>query len=110
MKAFVRHACLAATASSILLINTAYADAKKLFIDNCAACHGEDARGLKDFGSNLVAGTFIKQQSDAELKEFLKMGRQPDAPDSTMKLLMPAFDYLTDEELDQVIAFARNPK
>ena len=25
--------------------------------------------------------------------------RQPDAPDSTMKLLMPAFDYMTEEEI-----------
>lgn len=85
-------------------------NAKQIFIDNCASCHGEDAGGIKDQGADLVKSTFIKRMSDAELKEFLKIGRQPDSPDSTLKLLMPSFDYLTDEELDQVIAYTRNPK
>jgi mono/diheme cytochrome c family protein len=88
----------------------ASAGIKQLFIDHCAACHGEDARGIKDQGANLVTSMFMKRSNDAEVAAFLKTGRQPDAPDSTMKLLMPAFDYLTDEELAQVIAFTRNPK
>ena len=68
------------------------ADAKQTFLDNCAACHGEDARGVKDQGADLTTSPLVKRSSDATLIEFLKMGRQPDAPDSTMKLLMPAFD------------------
>jgi len=86
------------------------ANAKQAFIDNCSSCHGEDARGLDELGANLVTSAFVKRNNDAELMEFLKMGRQPDNPESTMNLLMPAFDYLTEAELEQVIAFMRNPK
>jgi mono/diheme cytochrome c family protein len=85
-------------------------DAKQVFIDYCAACHGEDAQGIQDQGANLVTSPFVKRVSDAELVDFIKMGRQPDAPDSAMKLLMPAFDYLEDEDLAKVIAYTRNPK
>jgi EmrB/QacA subfamily drug resistance transporter len=83
--------------------------AKQTFIDNCSACHGEDARGMKDTGANLITSAFVKGLNDAALAAFIKSGRQPDSPDSKMKLLMPAFDYLTDQEIEQVIAFIRNP-
>ena len=88
----------------------AAADVKQMFIDHCAACHGEDAQGVKDQGASLITSSFVKRSSDAVLVAFLKTGRQPDAPDSTMKLLMPAFDYFTDEELAELVAYARNPK
>ena len=91
-------------------IPTAPPAAKQVFIDNCAACHGEDGRGVKDQGANLATSTFVKTASDAALVDFLKTGRQPDAPDSTMKLLMPAFDYMTEEEIAQTIAFIRGLK
>jgi mono/diheme cytochrome c family protein len=91
-------------------IGVAPATATQLFIDHCAACHGEDARGIKDQGADLIASKLMKASSDSDIIDFLKTGRQPDAPDSTMKLLMPAFDYLTDDELAQIIAFTRRPK
>ncbi|MBL8629939.1 MAG: MFS transporter [Rhodospirillaceae bacterium] len=86
------------------------ANAKQAFIDNCSACHGDNAQGLKGQGANLVASAFVKRLNDKELAAFIKSGRQPDSPDSTMKLLMPAFDYLTDEEIEQVIAYVRSAK
>ncbi|MDX2145456.1 MAG: cytochrome c [Rhodospirillaceae bacterium] len=86
------------------------AHAPQAYIDYCAACHGDDAKGLKDLGADLVTSAFVKRQTDAELTDFMKMGRHPDSPDSTMKLLMPAFDYLTDEELAQIVAFMRGLK
>jgi mono/diheme cytochrome c family protein len=108
-----RLAFFAAVVSSALFATLECANAqtaKQTFIDNCAACHGEDARGVKDQGADLIASALVKGSSDATLMEFLKMGRQPDAPDSTMKLLMPAFDYLTDEDLAEVIAYVRHAK
>ncbi|MBL8645537.1 MAG: cytochrome c, partial [Rhodospirillaceae bacterium] len=86
------------------------ANARQAFIDNCASCHGEDARGIKDQGANLVDSAFVKRLNDADLASFIQSGRQPGSPDSTMNLLMPAFDYLTAQEIEQVIAFIRNPK
>jgi hypothetical protein len=58
---------------------------------------------------DLTASALVRRQSDAELTDFLKTGRQPDSPESTMKLLMPAFEYLTDEQLAQIISFLRVP-
>lgn len=86
------------------------AGAKQTFIDNCSACHGENARGIEGQGANLVASAFVKKLDDAALMDFIKMGRQPDDPDSKLKLLMPAFDYLTDDEIKQAIAYIRSVK
>ncbi|MCB2106210.1 MAG: cytochrome c [Rhodobacteraceae bacterium] len=80
----------------------------RIYVAYCASCHGEDGRGLPDLGFNLVGNAFIRTSSNAELREFLMIGRRPGSPDSKMDLLMPAFDYLTDEELNAAIAQLRH--
>ncbi len=85
-------------------------DSRQTFIDHCASCHGETARGVKDQGADLATSAFVKRQTDPELIDFIMMGRQPSSPDSSMRLLMPAFDYLTEEELAAVIRFIRNAR
>lgn len=44
------------------------APGKQVFVDNCAACHGEDARGDVDFGApNLADAIWFYGQSEAEI-------------------------------------------
>jgi mono/diheme cytochrome c family protein len=93
-----------------LMSFTALAAPPQIYIDQCAACHGEGAHGVKDQGASLVASAFVQRATNDELKAFIMSGRQPDAPESTMKLLMPAFDYLTDEEMSAVITFVRSAR
>jgi mono/diheme cytochrome c family protein len=89
---------------------TALAAPPQVYIDQCAACHGEDAHGVKDQGASLVTSAFVKRATVDELKTFIMSGRQPDAPDNVTKLLMPAFDYLTDDEMSAVIAFVKTAR
>ncbi|MDX2222772.1 MAG: cytochrome c [Rhodospirillaceae bacterium] len=81
--------------------------APSVYADYCASCHGPDGAGLKDLGEVLRGNTFVRAKTDAELKDFLMTGRHPGSPDSTMDLIMPAFDYLTDAELDAAVAYLR---
>lgn len=86
------------------------ATSSSLYLENCALCHGEAARGATnpDYdGSILVGNAFVKKQTDDQLIAFLKKGRPADAPDSTMHLLMPAFDYLSDADLKLLVQFLR---
>lgn len=81
-----------------------------LYLENCAICHGDDARGPTnpDYqGSILVDNKFVKSKTDEQLIAFLKKGRPPDAPDTTMRTLMPAFDYLKEDELKLLVQFLR---
>jgi mono/diheme cytochrome c family protein len=87
------------------------ATAGSVYLENCAICHGDDAQGPSnpDYqGSILVGNAFVHRLNDAALLAFLKKGRQPDAPDSQLHVLMPAFDYLSADELTMVITFLRS--
>ena len=85
-------------------------DPKSTFLDNCSACHGENAEGVKDLGVNLTTSDFVKTMSDGDFAAFLKIGRQPTERDSKTKQLMPAFDYLSEDETKVVIAFVRSAR
>lgn len=81
-----------------------------IYMENCALCHGYDGTGPRtpDYdGSTLVANKFVDSHNDAELLQFLKVGRQPDAPDSQMKVLMPGFDYLSEADLKLLVQYLR---
>jgi alcohol dehydrogenase (quinone), cytochrome c subunit len=104
----LRHCTRTSVVLAFLIPNaSALAGPPQIYIDQCAACHGEDARGVKDQGASLVSSAFVKRATADDLKSFIMSGRQPDAPDSAMKLLMPAFDYLTDDEMNAVVAFVK---
>jgi mono/diheme cytochrome c family protein len=113
--------CYSADMKSIFLclllalypVRSAWAQASAagtLYLENCAICHGDDARGPTnpDYqGSILVDNAFVKAQTDEQLIAFLKKGRPADAPDTTMRMLMPPFDYLKEDELKLLVQFMR---
>jgi cytochrome c oxidase cbb3-type subunit III len=53
----------------------AMAIGQRLFINNCAACHGSDARGSKGF-PNLTDGDWLHGGSHEKIVETLNNGRQ----------------------------------
>ncbi len=66
-----------------------------VFADNCAACHGEDARGMKDLGApNLADPIWLYGSSEAEIASQIRAPRhgvmpawQPRLGDTTVKEL-----------------------
>ena len=52
---------------------------ERLFINNCAACHGSDARGSKGF-PNLTDGDWLYGGSHETIKETIAKGRQGAMP------------------------------
>lgn len=83
-------------------------DGSVVFVDYCASCHGENARGLDQQGVDLVRSLFVARENDMALTEFLKVGRAEDAPDSVTGELMPEFDYLEEEELAAAVEYLRD--
>jgi len=68
----------------------------KLFMMNCAHCHGNDARG--DEGPDLHGVT----KSDARIASLIKNGRKGEMPKFGSKL--------TDADVQALIAFVRSLK
>ena len=57
----------------------AMAIGERLFINNCAACHGSDAKGSKGF-PNLTDGDWLYGGSHDKIKETIAAGRQGAMP------------------------------
>ncbi|WP_397408393.1 cytochrome-c oxidase, cbb3-type subunit III [Polaromonas sp.] len=57
----------------------AMAVGERLFMNNCAQCHGSDARGSKGF-PNLTDGDWLHGGAPAKLVETITLGRQGNMP------------------------------
>lgn len=86
---------------------------EKVFASTCSACHGPAGEGVAGLGKDMTTSEFIRGKSDAELVEFIKVGRDPSDPLNTTGVAMlpkggnPA---LSDDDLLDVVAFIRTLK
>lgn len=81
-----------------------------LFVTSCAACHGLAGEGLPGLGKDMTTSEFIASKTDAELVEFIKVGRDPSDPLNTTGVAMPpkgGNPSLSDEELYNIVAYLR---
>jgi MFS family permease len=79
------------------------ATATGAYLQYCAACHGPAGRGIEGLGVDLRASAFVRGARDADLKEFLRMGRDPSSPASRTGRAMPSFAWLEEDVLEQVV-------
>ena len=83
---------------------------KTIFEGTCAACHGQDAKGVPGLGKDLTTSEFAIGKSDADLVAFIKTGRPASDPLNTTGVDMPpkgGNPALTDQDLADVVAYVR---
>ena len=76
----------------------------------CAACHGQDARGIEGLGKDLHNNAFVASLTDDEMVDFLNEGRPADHPDNDTGVAMPpkgGNPALTDADLLNITAYLR---
>jgi cytochrome c oxidase cbb3-type subunit 3 len=79
---------------------------RTLFGDNCAVCHGRDARGGKDF-PNLTGASWLWGGSPEAIAETIRVGINSANPNSRVSQ-MPAFgrdQILKREDIENVVAY-----
>ncbi|MBI3951981.1 MAG: c-type cytochrome [Acidobacteria bacterium] len=73
-------------------------DAKKFFMDHCAACHGNDGKGALGNTPDFTDASWNQSKSDTELVETIKAGRG----------LMPTWkEKLSSEQIQAMVKFVR---
>lgn len=87
------------------------ANGGKIYATACVACHGPDAKGVTGLGKDLTTSEWVGQQSDADLIEFIKKGR--DASDSlnTTGVAMPpkgGNPAMSEQEIADIVAYVRS--
>jgi disulfide bond formation protein DsbB len=76
----------------------------------CIACHGPDATGVVNLGKDLTTSEFTRGLSDAEMVEFVKMGRSVSDPANTTGVDMPpkgGSPALSDQNIFDIVAYLR---
>ena len=80
---------------------------KRLYVTNCAGCHGMAGEGLKPLGLPLTDSAMVRDGVIADLSAFIKKGRMPGDPASKMNGVMPARGgngLLSDADIDNISA------
>ncbi len=86
------------------------ADGETVYKGTCIKCHGPDATGIEGSGTNLTTSEFIPNRTDAELVDYIKVGRPMNDPLNKTGIAMPPYGAnpsLTDQNLADVVAFLR---
>lgn len=76
------------------------------FGKTCATCHGADAKGMLNLGSDLTISEFFRDSSNEELLAYVKVGRPADGTTAAMPP-KGGFPDLTDEDIMNIIKYLR---
>lgn len=87
------------------------ANGQKIYSQLCIACHGPEGKGVQGLGKDLTTSPWVAEQTDEQLIEFIKKGRDPGDPLNTTGVAMPprgGNPALKDSEIADVVAFVRS--
>lgn len=102
---------LAAVLGFSAAISASAADAKALWSDNCAKCHGDTGKGDTKMGAKLGCKDFTDAKVQADMKDdamakAIKEGLKSDDD----RTLMKPFDSLSDDDIKALVAYVRSLK
>ena len=83
---------------------------RRLYATTCATCHGQTGEGIAGLGKDLTNSAFVRDRTDQQLVEFLKVGRRANDPENSTGIDMPprgGNPSLTDQDLADIVAYMR---
>jgi mono/diheme cytochrome c family protein len=86
------------------------ADAKALYEEQCAKCHGSDGKGDTKMGKKLGVKDYTEAKVQADMKDDKAFAAIKNGLKDGDKTLMKPTDKLGDDEIKAVIAYMRTLK
>ncbi|MEX1019798.1 MAG: disulfide oxidoreductase [Litorilinea sp.] len=84
---------------------------EQLYLESCAACHGQDAQGVAGLGSDLTVSAQVQEMDPAATLARVRTGIAADDPDNQTGLAMPPSGGrpdLSDADILTIIDYLRN--
>jgi mono/diheme cytochrome c family protein len=82
-------------------------DGKWRYRANCAACHGEDGRGIYAFGPALKGNAFVQNAPAPVIIEVIQKGRNYQERTHLAYIGMPAFHFIRAGEAEALVQYLK---
>lgn len=80
---------------------------KAIYEQNCLPCHQADGSGVPALAPPLIKGTFVQGTEQALINVLLKGMQGVEIKGEQYAAAMPAFDFLTDQQIADVLTYVR---
>lgn len=84
------------------------AQGKTLYAQNCLSCHQADGGGVDRMNAPLTKTTWVLGDKIPLVKVLLNGMQGVEIDGERYANVMPAFDYLTDQQIADVLTYVRN--
>lgn len=81
---------------------------KTLYVQNCLSCHQADGGGVDRMNAPLTQTTWVLGDKTPLVKVLLNGMQGVEIDGERYANVMPAFDYLTDQQIADVLTYVRN--
>jgi mono/diheme cytochrome c family protein len=81
---------------------------KMVYEQSCLACHQADGSGVPFLAPPLIEGTFVNGDKKKLIGIVIKGMQDVEIKGESYANPMPAFDYLTDEQIADVLTYVRS--
>ena len=84
------------------------ANGKTIYASSCVSCHQSDGGGMPNMIPPLTKTSFVLGDKKVLINVLLKGMSHQDVDGESYHNVMPAFDYLSNQEIADVLTFVRN--
>jgi mono/diheme cytochrome c family protein len=103
------HVCSRAQSGTTTAEKASIDRGKVLYEQHCLACHQADGAGVPDLNPPLTKTKWTMGDKNEFIKVVLKgLDQEIEVNGETYSNVMPPMDYLSDEEVADVLTFVRN--
>lgn len=90
-------------------LKAAMASGQKVYAENCLSCHQADGGGVQNMNPPLIKTEYVLGDKVRLIKIVLNgFSENVEINDNTYSNNMPAHDYMTDQQIADVLTYVRN--
>lgn len=96
------------TSKTSINVKKAIASGKAVYTQNCVVCHQVDGGGVQNMNPPLIKTSYVLGDKSTLVSILLKGMSQQEIDGEVYTNVMPSFEFLTDQQIADVLTYVRN--